>query len=178
MAPLSQANCQGNQQRKQIKNARSIQIVSNSAVQGHRLSGLDWQVTADAWWPRWRRGEHGPADEIMQFILTRKQRRYFSPFLMIRDPQPSRIPYTHTPSSPSPPSSRFHALQINLLMDDTLHALPEVAVFFSVSAPKQMPSYTDGKLSVCARVCEGRRRVLGTLKSLKVKECFQGEAEI
>lgn len=151
MAPLSQANCQGNQRRKQIKNARSIQIVSNNAAQGHRLSGLDWQVTVDVWWPLRGWGEQRPADEIMRFASTRKQRRYFSPFLMIRDPRASR----RLPCPPLPPLV-FHALQINLLMDDTSHALPEVAVFFSLfPSPTQMPSYTKRKLSVCVRVCEG-----------------------
>lgn len=94
---------------------------------------------------------------------------------MIRDPRASR----RLPPNPYPPSSEtFRALQINLLMDDTSHALPEVAVFFSVSAPKQMPGYTDRKLSVCVRACVGRGRVLETLENLKVKECFQGSAEI
>lgn len=63
-------------------------------------------------------GEPGAADEIMWFVSTRKQRRYFSPFLMIRDPGASR----RLPCVPVSPAPR--ALQINLLMDDRSHALP------------------------------------------------------
>lgn len=154
MAPLSQANCQGNQRRKQIKNARSIQIVSNSAVQGHRLSGLDWQVTADVWWPRqgqwWRTGTDWWDNAVCIDEETEKIFFSFSNDPWSMSPAGCRaIPHL----TPRAQSSTFHALQINLLMDDTLHALPEVAVFFSVSAPKQMPSYTNRKLSVCMRLC-------------------------
>lgn len=51
-----------NQQRKQLENARSIQIVSNNAEQGHCLSGLDWQVTADVWSPRKDEDSEGAED--------------------------------------------------------------------------------------------------------------------
>lgn len=107
-----------------LKNARSIQIVPNNAEQGHCLSGLDWQVTADVWSPRrdggggrgW--GMAGAEDrentnEIMQFVLTGKQKICIS--------------FSGALSSSTHPSSCC-AFRINLLMDVTLQPLPKVVV--------------------------------------------------
>lgn len=143
MAPFftSQLLVKKAMQWKQLENARSIQIVSNNAEQGHCLSGIDWQVTADVWSPRRDGGTAGAeyrGRRIMQFALTRKPKICFSPILVIRPPCSLQ--------TSSAKHSSYSGLQINLLMEDTLHALSKVVILFAFSSHKHMPSCTKGIL--------------------------------
>lgn len=101
-------------------------------------------------------------NEIMQFVLTGKQKIYIS--------------FSGALSSSTRPSSCC-AFRINLLMDVTLQPLPKVVVllfffffFFALSNHKYMPSYTKRQLSGGG--------IHGTLDSVKVKKCLHHYNEI
>lgn len=145
MAPLLQANFWRNRHWKQLENARSIQIVSNN-TDARSLSVRAW-LTGDSGCSVSTEGRghsggggRGTTDEIIQFVLTRKQKRYLSLFLMVRSP------CVLQPSSATR-SSSYAGLRINLLMDVALHALPKVVLLFAFSNRRHMPSYTKRKLS-------------------------------
>ena len=83
----------------------------------------------------------GTVEGIMSFVLARKGKREFSPFLMAGAPCSWRAP-----SSTEPPP--YSGLQINLLMDD-----PKVAFVVHVPPIADTHQNVPEESSVCVSVC-------------------------